>query len=150
MKPIRIEIRLDCPVDHAWETFSDRESMKLWVQGYDSMRHLSGEEEFAGAVYELTFVEGKRKVVMTQSITALEPPHYFAFEAAATGMQSRSSTRLSADGEGTKIVAENEFFPTNFLMRLLMPLMGGSIRKRIQSDFDRLKKLAEKRYQAQA
>jgi hypothetical protein len=45
MKPIEIEIQLDCPLEYAWATFTHVESMSQWVQGFDSLRLLEGEPE---------------------------------------------------------------------------------------------------------
>jgi hypothetical protein len=45
MKPIEIEIQLDCPLEHAWVTFTQVELMSPWIQGFDSLRLLEGEPE---------------------------------------------------------------------------------------------------------
>lgn len=147
MKAHRLEIVLDCPIDHAWETFSNPELMKQWVQGFVGMQHVSGEAEQPGAVYELTFQEGKRTVVLMETVLALDPPRHFAFTATAPGMRSECSTALSEEGSATRIVADNQFYATSWILRLMMPLMGGAFRKRIEADFARLKVLAEQRFQ---
>jgi uncharacterized membrane protein len=51
MKPIEIEIQLDCPLEHAWATFPNIDLMPEWVQGFDSIRLLEGEPETVGSVH---------------------------------------------------------------------------------------------------
>jgi uncharacterized membrane protein len=143
VKPIDIEVQLDCPVEHAWATFSNIELMPKWVQGFDSIRLLEGEPETVGSVYELVFLEGKRKIVMIETVTGFVPNESFSFEATTNGMRTCAETFFRAEGERTIIHSRNTFFATSWLFRLMMPLMKGSIAKRIAADFGRLKALAE-------
>lgn len=143
MKPVEIEIQLDCPVEHAWATFCNVELMTQWVQGFDSLKLVEGEPETVGSVYELTFLEDKRKIVMIETVTAFEPNQLFSFEATTSGMRNRAETHFSAQGKGCLIRSTNTFFASGFFFRLMMPLMRGSIAKRIRADFGRLKVLAE-------
>ena len=143
MKPIEIELQLDCPVEHAWASFTNVELMSQWVQGFDSLRLLEGEGETVGSIYELTFREGKRKIVMIETVTAFDPNELFAFEAETKGMKNSAETYFVADGEGTIIRSRNCFFASSFFFRMMMPLMRGAIAKRIAADFDRFKALVE-------
>jgi len=143
MKPIELEVPLDCPVEHAWATFSNIELMPEWVQGFDSIRLLEGEAETVGSIYELVFREGKRKIVMIETVTGFVPNEMFSFEATTSGMSNRAETHFMADGDGSIIRSRNTFFATSWFFRLMMPLMKGAIAKRIAADFGRLKALAE-------
>jgi uncharacterized membrane protein len=143
MKPIEIELQLDCPLEHAWATFTNIELMPQWVQGFDSIRLLEGEPETVGSIHELVFLEGKRKIVMIETVTAFEPNKQFSFEATTRGMSTRAETLFTRAGAGTIIRSHNSFFATGFFFRMMLPLMKGAITKRMTADFGRLKALAE-------
>lgn len=143
MKPIEIEIQLDCPVEHAWATFTNVELMTQWVLGFESLRLLEGEPESVGSVFELVFREGKRKIVMIETVTGFEPNELFSFEATTRGVSNHAETHFTRAGNGTMIRSRNTFVASSFFFRMMMPLMRGSIAKRIRADFARLKALAE-------
>lgn len=147
MKPIDLEIRVDCPVEHTWQTFCNVDLMQEWVQGFLSVEILEGEPETVGSKHRLLFQEGKRQVELIQTVTAFDPNERFAFTATTKGMRNACETTFAADGEGTVIRSSNQFFADGFFFKLMMPLMRGAITKRIAADFGRLKKLAEARFE---
>lgn len=147
MKPIDIEIRIDCPVEFAWQTFKNVDLMGEWVQGFVRLETLEGEPETSGSKHLLVFQEGKRQVELVQTVIAFEPNERFEFTAATKGMRNACETLFRADGESTMVSSRNQFFAESFLFKMMMPLMRGAISKRIAADFDRLKALAESRYQ---
>jgi uncharacterized membrane protein len=147
MKPIDLEIRIDCPVEHAWQTFKNVELMPEWVQGFLSLETIEGEPESAGSKHRLLFQEGKRQIEMIQTVVAFDPNERFVFTAATKGMRNACETTFAADGEGTIIRSSNQFIADGFFFKLMMPLMRGAITKRIEADFGRFKKLAEARFE---
>lgn len=148
MKPIDLEIRIDCPVDFAWQTFKDVDLMGEWVEGFIRLETIEGEPETAGSKHLLVFQEGKRQVELVQTVVAFDPHERFVFTATTKGMRNACETLFRADGEGTIVTSSNQFFAESFLFKLMMPLMRGAISKRIAADFGRLKALAESRYQS--
>lgn len=146
MKAIDLEIRIECPVEHAWQTFKNVDLMGEWVQGFVRLETIEGEPETAGSKHRLIFQEGKRQVELIQTVGAFEENELFIFSATTKGMRNACETRFRADGDATVITSSNQFFAESFFFKLLMPLMRGAISKRIEADFTRLKALAESRY----
>lgn len=148
MKPIELEIRINCPVDHAWQTFKNVDLMGEWVQGFVRLETIEGEPDTAGSKHRLVFQEGKRQIELIQTVEAFEENELFVFSATTKGMRNACETRFRADGDGTIITSSNQFIADSFLFKMMMPLMRGAIKKRIDADFGRLKVLAESRYAA--
>lgn len=148
MKPIEVDVFVSRPRQAVWDLFTQPDKMTEWVQGFESMRLLDGEPETVGSVHELVFREGKREVRMRETVTAFEAPRHFAFDAEAPGMTTHSETFFLEEEGGTRIRSQNAFHPQNLLMRLMMPLMKGGVRRRIQGDFERFAALAEREISA--
>jgi len=131
------------PVEQVWDLFQDPSRMGEWVQGFHSIETLKGEGAEVGAMHLLTFMEGKRRIEVTETVVSCEPYKEFAMDATTKGMDTRMRTEFIADGSGTRIESENHFQPTALFMRIMLPLMKGTIGKRVQADLDRFARLVE-------
>ncbi len=143
--PLRFtsELLIDRPVEAVWKAFDNPENLRAWQPTLVSFTPVSGTPGQPGAVSRLTYHEGKREVVLIETITARDYPERFS-GAYDSGMGiSRITNRFAPHGgHGTRWEVECEFGFTG-IWRLLGPLLGGMIRKRTVADLARFKDAVE-------
>ena len=88
---------LDKPIDAVWAAFDNTENLFKWQPSLTDFRHMSGEPGQPGAVSELTYREGKRTMVLTETITERDVPEGRALSRAVgifPGLRCSRNTNL--------------------------------------------------------
>lgn len=137
------EVVIEADRRAVWALFDDRDKLQRWQPALQSVRHVSGEPGRPGAVTELTYNEGVRKVVVTETITERRQPDFVAATYAAPYGVSLIVNRFEeTDGDATRW---SVWCNTRFrgLMKAMALFIGGSLRRRTESDMQRFKLLVE-------
>jgi len=123
------EIEIDLPQARVIELFDDADNLKEWQEGLVSFTHRSGEAGQPGAVSDLVFQMGKRKIEMVETIERRNLPEEFTAIFTAKGVWNRNANFFEARGDKTIWLQKNEFRCTGIMMRLMTVLMPGMFKK---------------------
>ena len=77
MKPYTVSIDIELSRDRVLELFDSIENLYKWQKGLQSFEHKSGEPGQPGAISEMVFLNGKHRMVMTETITERNLPDEF-------------------------------------------------------------------------
>lgn len=134
------EIVIDLPRERVIELFDNPDHLLKWQPGLQSFEHLSGTPGQPGARSRLVFDMNGRRIEMIETVTVRNLPDEFSGTYETGGVFNIVRNFFYGDGpERTRWVSENEFQFSGY-MRLLAPLLGGSLRKQsvsFQQDFKR-------------
>jgi carbon monoxide dehydrogenase subunit G len=138
------EIVVSKPIGEVVALFDNPDNLKYWMEGLQSFEPISGTPGQAGAKSRLTFLIGKRKLEMTETITSKNLPHEFSGVYEANGGYNTVVNRFEdIDGKQTKYTAEHEFKMSG-VMKLLGWLMPGMFKKQSMKYLVAFKNFAEK------
>lgn len=137
------EVVLERPIHEVWRAFDSTENMKRWQPTLESFVHVSGTPGQPGAVSRLTYLEGKRTVVLTETVSERREPEYFAGSYDSGMACNRIANHFVAiDGNRTQWKMECEFVFRG-VWKLLTPLFRGAIEQRTRQDVERFKECLE-------
>jgi uncharacterized protein YndB with AHSA1/START domain len=126
-----------------WRLFDDAGNLRKWQPTLKSVVHRSGTPGQPDAVTELTYDEGGREVVITETITARREPDFLAgtYESRWGGAVVVNQFEDASDG-GTRWTAyHNQSFTG--LMKVLSLFRQRAIVSRIDDDAERFKLFVE-------
>lgn len=124
-----VSITIDKPVDEVIALFDNVDNMKKWMEGLESIEHISGTPGEVGAKSRMEFKMGKREIEMIETITAKNLPEEFTTTYEAKGVFNivKNSFEPLPDNK-TKYSTEQEFQFKGF-MKLIGLLMPGAFKK---------------------
>lgn len=139
------EIEINQTVAKVVDLFDNPDNLKKWMEGLQSLEHLSGEPGKPGAKSLLKFQMGKRKMEMIETITARNLPKEFSGNYEMDGVTNTIKNSFKAISETkTLYTTENEFvIRKNFVMKLISLLMPGIFKKQSIKYLESFKKFAE-------
>lgn len=140
-----VEIEIDLPREKVIELFDSVENLKHWQEGLVSFEHRSGEPGQEGAVSDLVYEMGKRRIEMVETITKRNLPDEFWGTYEAKGVWNEiKNTFIATSSTTTKWKSENEFKCKGAIaiMAFLMPSTFKKQSLKFMTDF---KKFAEKK-----
>ena len=139
-----VEIELDLPRDRVVALFDNADNLYKWMEGLESMEHLSGEPGQSGAKTKLVFKMGNRVIEMIETITARELPDRFDTTYEVDGVFNIVSTRFIATSpDKTMYASDQEFQFNSLLMKVFGLLMPGSFKKQSLKYLKDFKRFAE-------
>ena len=134
---------LDRSRAEVWRAFDSVDNMKKWQPTLVGFDRISGTPGQPGAVSRLTYEEGGRSVILTETITLRREPEEFAgrydSSMGTTVIRNRFET-LSPTSTRWDVTSDVEF---RGLWRLLAPFLRGMIGKRTRADLERFKSMLE-------
>ena len=71
------------------------------------------------------------------------PHQQYNFEMEHTDFHAKTDIRLISFGSRTEFIQTVEFFPKGFMMKLMMPIVKGSMKKQMANELNNLKKFIE-------
>lgn len=138
------ELILDRDVETVWRAMTRQGNLQKWQPTLKSYEHKSGTPGEVGSTALLTYEEGGRPLVMTETIKVRDCP--------------RESTGVYDTGNATSMTLRNRMAPVDdsktrwtveadFRCRgifwLLSFLLGGMVKRRVRADLDRFKAALE-------
>jgi len=129
----------------AWSAYEDMALRPGWQPALQSVERKSGVAGRPGAVTELTYGEGDRRIVMRETITERRQPDFRAaiFETEAARMLVVDTFETLGDGKTRWTSWVNVTY--RGVARILSLFTAASMRKRIEADMQRFKLLVETR-----
>lgn len=128
---------LDKPIDAVWAAFDNIDNLPKWQPTLTKVEHKSGDLGQPGSVVELTYREGKRDMVLTETVTERDYPHRFQGTYTVGDTVNHVCNRFEDLGDGrTRWDIECEF-KFGGVFGLIAPLMKGAFVKRTRADIER-------------
>lgn len=137
------DIEINQPVQKLIALFDNPENLYQWMEGLQKFEHLSGQPGEVGSKSKLTFLMGKRKMEMIETVTVRNLPEEFSgvYES-KSGLNLVTNRFIPISETKTKYVNEQEF-QLKGLMKILAPLMIGLFKKQSMKYLVAFKKFAE-------
>ena len=132
------------PVIVAWNFFDNPENMGLWLKGFKRFELVSGTQGHIGSKSRHIYEQGGKEFVLQEEITARQKYHHFAATLTHKTMVALVDTTFTDLHDGrTELHFTNDISFHTFLYRLISPFIHGSILKREEGDYLRLKTAIE-------
>jgi uncharacterized membrane protein len=136
-------VTINKPVSDCWDYFMNEENLGKWLQGYQSTETIEGEPMTVGSKHRMKFEEKGRPMEFIETVTAVEPNKEFSFQLDHKMMTAQVQVLFKEEGGKTVVTQISENQAKGFMMKLMVPLMKGSMRKRQQGQYQTFKELVE-------
>ncbi|HEY5774300.1 MAG TPA: SRPBCC family protein [Chitinophagaceae bacterium] len=142
----KVTITINQPVEKVWELFMNPDNLKNWLTGFVSVEPISGNTGEPGSVSKLKFMERGKLVEVTETVMAAMPNQQYSFEMEHEAFHAKTDVRLVSFGTRTEFIQTVEFFPKGFMMKLMMPIVKGAMKKQMLNELNNLKNFIETKY----
>ncbi len=139
----KVTITINKPVEKVWELFMNPDNLKNWLTGFVSAEPISGKAGETGSVSKLKFMERGKLVEVKETVVAATPNQQYSFEMEHNAFHAKTDVRLVSLGNRTEFIQTVEFFPKGFMMKLMMPIVKGAMKKQMASELINLKNFIE-------
>lgn len=136
-------ITIEATAEQVWQVFTDDSKMDQWITGFKQSKTISGEPLQVGSKHEMTFLERGKEMVFLETVTQVIPAKEYSFNLSNDMMTSKNKVTLKAQNGATQLCQVVDFKALGFGFKLMMFFMKGVMKKRNQSDLERLKQLIE-------
>lgn len=140
---LNFEQTIEADLLTVWAAFDDPENMRRWQQNFESYTHKSGVQRHAGAIAELVLNDGKKKIILKETITERRDPDFLA----SSYESAHGTTMIVNHFEAINATTTRWTSWCNFtftgMMKYMTFFIAGSIRKRTEGDMQRFKLLIE-------
>jgi carbon monoxide dehydrogenase subunit G len=126
-----------------WKAFDNPDNLGKWQPTLQAFEPVSGIPGQPGAVSRLTYREGSRAIVLTETITLRREPEEFAGTYDSGMGLNAVHNRFEEAGAGQTRWVVSADFQFRGIWRLLGLLFKGAIRKRMVQDLTRFKQKLE-------
>lgn len=134
-------VLINQPVEKVFAYLADARNLRAWQADLLEHESLTEGPIRVGARFREVRQTGPSKSDFQAEITAFEPNKRFSTKT-ITGPQATVGYTFHAEQGGTRVTHQFSL-QTSGLMRLMEPLMAGSIKKDTEKDFQRLKQILE-------
>ncbi len=138
------DIEIDLPREKVAQLFDDPEQLPKWQRGLQSVELKSGQRGQPGAISELVFLQGGRRMEMKETVQRNELPKSFAVLYEAKGVRNVNEFEFVEQGpDKTKLVAHQVFEFSGF-MKIIGFLFKSAFPKQTMVYLQDFKNFAEK------
>lgn len=142
---IKVNVTVNAPVEKVWDIFMNPDYLKHWLSGFVSIEHLSGSIGKQGSTSKMKFMERGKELEVTEKVLFNNPMQQYSFEMQHETLNTLTDVRFVSIGQVTEIIQAVQFSPKGIFMKLMMPLMKGTMKKRMSNDLKNLKEFIETR-----
>ena len=138
-----VEIEINKPIDEVVKLFDNEDNLFKWMEGLQSIEHLTGEPGANGSTAKMIFKQGKREIQMIETVISLNLPEEFIASYEAKGVYNLAKVSFLPIGDNkTKYVTEQEFQLKGF-MKVFGWIMPGAFKKQTAKYLQKFKEFAE-------
>ena len=132
------------PVVLVWNFFDNPDNLGKWLTGFKRFEHISGQVGHIGSKSRQIYEERGRQIVLDDEITARQKYHHSAAKLTHKTMTALFDVVFTDLHDGrTQVVISNDTTFHTFYYKLMAPFISGTIRKRQEGDYQRLKAAIE-------
>ena len=139
----KITITINKPVEAVWDKLMNPDNLKFWLTGFVSIEHVSGELGKPGSISRLKFMERGKEMDVTETAVAIKPNRQYTFNMTGTAFDTATDIRLISFGSRTEMIQTVQFIPKQFFMKLMILLLKGAMKKRMENELIRFKNFVE-------
>ena len=114
-----------------------------WTSDLEQFEVISRTPNLVGSVAHLHYRQGERRYVLEDIMEDYVPGKYFKSRVTGGGLTAQVETWLQEQNGGTEVKMRWAGKGTTFLMRLLLPLIRGSIKKGMAAELEAFRNLVE-------
>jgi uncharacterized membrane protein len=138
-----VEIEINKPIDEVVKLFDNEDNLFKWMEGLQSIEHLTGNPGEKGSTAKMLFKQGKREIEMIETVISLNLPEEFIASYEAKGVYNLAKVSFLPIGDSkTKYVTEQEFQFKGF-MKVFGWVMPGAFKKQTAKYLQKFKEFAE-------
>jgi uncharacterized membrane protein len=138
-----VEIEINKPIDEVVKLFDNEDNLFKWMEGLQSIEHLTGNPGEKGSTAKMLFKQGKREIEMIETVISLNLPEEFIASYEAKGVYNLAKVSFLPVGDNrTKYVTEQEFQLKGF-MKVFGWVMPGAFKKQTAKYLQKFKEFAE-------
>jgi uncharacterized protein YndB with AHSA1/START domain len=135
-------IDIDAAPETIFPFLVEPDRLKRWLGGFVEARPLTDGPIGVGTRSIDVIRDGSRVMEFETEITSYEPPHAMTVRIRASGMEAASHYRLERWPSGARTLHRQEVRYRGVL-RVIGPLVGGMVRRKMADDLRRLKEVVE-------
>lgn len=138
------EIEVDKPLKEAWAVHKDFTKFDQWLDGFESIEHISGEPDAIGSKYKVVVIpqEGEPPFEMIETLKAMEEFDHVTLHFDSEMMDFEQTTYFSEKDGKTSIKTDSKVIGKGMVMRsmfALMEMLGGSFTAQEAKNLGQLK-----------
>ena len=147
------EVEVKAPRDLCWDIFQNENMMSEWMEEVERISMIEGTKDSVGSKQKITMksTSGSDKLSevsqLVRTITKNSPPSGYSYDYTNAILDGSTAVSFSISDSITIIRSEDVFSAKELWMRSTLFLMQGSIEKRTQNQFNKLKTIIENKYQ---
>jgi uncharacterized protein YndB with AHSA1/START domain len=144
MAGFELNERIERPVDEVWRFFVDPLNTREWMPDIVGFQKVTDGPVGLGTRYRETRRMGKGEHTVTLEITAFEERKLYAGTVEEKGVRGTYTYTFAPEGQATRVrmVADVK---ARGVMKLMLPLFVGMMRKQDGPQLERLKRAVERR-----
>jgi hypothetical protein len=141
-------VDIQAPIGAVTALFNNPDNFKAWQDGFVSYEHISGTPRTTGAVAKVTYINRKHKIVLTETIQAMNlPTELTALYEHEHMVNTMTNSFTELPGQMTRYTTGVGYVKyIGFLPKLMALLMPGMAKKHNQKWIENFKAFAEKEY----
>jgi uncharacterized protein YndB with AHSA1/START domain len=146
MAVYRCERTINADPERCYDVFTDLEAAPRNIDAITEVRWVSGERFEPGSRFAATREMFGKQHTEEMTVEAAERGKRYVLGADSSGSRFETVYTFEPKGSGTFVRQEMRCTPRTLAAKLMTPvslLMGGAIRKALESDMDQLKKACE-------
>ena len=139
------EITVDKPVAESWAVIQDESKMGDWLEGFQSIEHVSGPKDGVGAVSDVHFLEPGSGQPMTirETITAMVPNESISMTFTSDVSHMDYTLQMAEVNGKTKISTNTTTYGKGMVYKSMFSLMRGMIKANEERNLANLKRTIE-------
>jgi uncharacterized protein YndB with AHSA1/START domain len=132
------------PVVMVWNFFDNPNNLDKWLTGFKRFEPVSGMQGHVGTKSRHVYDQKGKEFILEEEITARQKYHHLAAKLDHITMTATIHTVFTDLHDGhTQMDITNDMTFLTFPYKLMIPFISGSIRKRQQGDYQKLKAAIE-------
>ncbi len=140
----RADVEIDAPPETVFTYLIDSELLLQWMDGVTEIKPLTEGEHGVGARSRVTIHEGDAAFVMEDEVLRTQPGELLQVRLTSSAFDILSTYNLHSHGDTTHLSQELRADYKGFV-RLFAPFAAGEVSRKMDEDFERLKRLIESR-----
>jgi hypothetical protein len=140
---IQASIMIDRSPEVVAEVLLDAEKAVLWTSDLENFEVISRPPGLVGSKARLHYLQGDQRYVMEDELLHVEPNRRYLSKVTGDAIEAEVETVLTPIDKGTRVDVRWSGRGKQLFLRLLLPLMRGSITRQTLKDLEKLKVLVE-------
>jgi uncharacterized protein YndB with AHSA1/START domain len=139
------EISVDATANQAWSAMTDESTMSQWLNGYQRTELLEGDENAVGSKSNIYFMEDGNEMVITETITDIQPNKRMAMDFAMAFMSMKYDMTFTETNGKTTITTNTSATGNGAFAKSMTAMMKSAMKEQEDENLQKLKKVVEAR-----